>query len=240
MADPEESRNYLERTLVDLYGTQLMPHGAMLFASLTASVMFLGIASHNGTAAFVDIVFLTLLLGSTSYIVSRLLFYGQLVHVAIHSRAYWYSYWEQPHEKRHFFEGLDDYSNWIVERTHYRFREKIPKGYEIRNVPRCYTIGLIHKGPPEIERASRLYGWVWRGMVQPSSVTKRILLHGATGVALSVTLLMSWESVQAAPFFLYSLFLFATFIVYTGMNLLLSMTERDPVEPIDLGCVASF
>jgi hypothetical protein len=205
LTDSKLSLEY-RKFLADMYTNMVTSHGAMLFASLVASVSFLGIVVGNPTTVvsfwgcFVSWTFLGSLLGFTSYVVSRILWYGRLLTITN-------DYLPQPGQGLPEY-GVDnpdvkihdplwEYSTLVTLKAYCecgmrKFTHCIP-GTRI-----CDRLGGIedNKHVPEAVYPRQLvYGLV----VQPESMLKRIGVHVVLGLILSSWMLCALASPLRQP-----------------------------------------
>lgn len=191
------------KALADMYTSQLVSHGAMLFASLIASVSFLDmvvgrpVTVTGSWGCLVSWLFLGCLLGFTSYVVSRVLWFAILLTIVYEplptpgQRAWEYG--------MYFDLNIDDpyweYSQLVGVKAYCRCGFRNFKRCDERI---CYRLeGMkeeahVHEDAPLLQQVRGFY-------LQPRSAFKRFVVHLSLGLVSSSWLLRSLlnTSVQA-------------------------------------------
>jgi len=179
------STSQYRKYLVDTYTNQLVSHGAMLFASLIASITYLVHVDSPamtllGARGIVSWLILGSLLGFTTYVLSRIFWYGNLLGTANDSipipgdllHDYGFGRWELQSQ-----DSLWDYSQLVIMKARCRCGDVQSREIDPNDLTweKCKKLG-VDKG------LRRVIYWL---LIQPSSALRRFATHTVIGLVLS-------------------------------------------------------
>jgi hypothetical protein len=183
----QENHPEYRKYLVDWYNSQLVSHGAMLFAALVGSISYLAHVDNPamtllGTRGLAEWVILGCLLGFTTYVLSRIVWYGVLLTAAneyFPRLGQLLSDYGSPNPKVSSHDPLWEYSQLVIMQARCRCGDARQKAREDHSTDLTWEI--CKKWELNNGVKCRIY-WL---LVQPTSALYRIGIHIAIGLILS-------------------------------------------------------